>query len=110
VRAADASDPQNFATAAFTVDISPAISVSTTALPPGVRGRVYSTQLSAADNVGSVTWSIASGTLPAGLTLNPSTGVISGRPTKTGTFDFVVGVRDEQTTATRALSIPVANK
>jgi len=110
VRAADASDPQNFATAAFTIDISPAISVSTTALPPGVRGRAYSAQLSAADNVGSVTWSIASGTLPAGLTLNPSTGVISGRPTKTGTFDFVVGVRDEQTTATRALSIPVANK
>ena len=27
------------------------------------------------------TWSIASGTLPAGLTLNPSTGLISGTPT-----------------------------
>ncbi len=32
--------------------------------------------------------------MPAGLTLNPSTGVLSGTPTTSGTFNFAVQVND----------------
>ena len=110
VRATDASGAQNSADAVYVVEISPAISISTAALPDGVRGRPYSAQLAAADHVGPFTWSIVSGALPAGLALDPSTGVLSGRPTKSGTFTLTVAVRDEQTTASRALSIRIANK
>ncbi len=36
------------------------------------------------------TFSLASGTLPAGLTLNTSTGAITGTPSATGTFTIQV--------------------
>jgi hypothetical protein len=43
---------------------------------------------------GHYTYSIASGTMPAGLTLNSSTGVISGTPTTPGTYTFTAKVTD----------------
>ena len=46
--------------------------------------------------VGSATFSLNSGTLPAGLTLNPSTGVLSGTPTQSGSFPITVKVTDGQ--------------
>src|SRR5204862_7221236 len=53
------------------------------------------------------TWSLASGTLPTGLTLS-SSGAISGTPTVTGTSNFTVKVTDANSnTATQGLSITV---
>jgi hypothetical protein len=47
--------------------------------------------------------------LPAGLTLNTSTGAISGTPSATGTFNFTVNVTDANAlTATKALSIIIS--
>jgi len=42
----------------------------------------------------SLSWSVAAGQLPAGLTLNASSGVISGTPTGPGTYSFTVLVTD----------------
>jgi hypothetical protein len=65
----------------------PSLSITTAALPAALEGSPYSTQLAASGGVGaSYTWSISAGALPAGLTLNTSTGVISGTPTASGTF------------------------
>lgn len=60
------------------VGISP-ISITTLSLPDGETSKPYSQQLEA---VGTqpITWSIASGSLPPGLSLNPNTGIISGTP------------------------------
>jgi hypothetical protein len=47
----------------------------------------------------SYTWSVSSGSLPNGLTLNQTTGTISGQPTTVGTYAFTVMVTDSQVPA-----------
>src|SRR5262245_23879636 len=60
--------------------------ILTDSLPDGTVGTPYSqTFQSAGTSTAPYTWSLASGTLPPGLTLLPS-GVLSGIPTTAGTF------------------------
>lgn len=54
-----------------------------------------------------ITWSIESGSLPGGLSLNTSTGEISGTPTDSGKFDFIVKATNGGGSATQSLSITV---
>jgi hypothetical protein len=75
------------------VMISPPPTVTTTALSNATPNATYSATLQATGGVGTLTWSIASGTLPTGLSLNNS-GVISGDPTVSGTSTFTVQVTD----------------
>jgi hypothetical protein len=63
--------------------------ITTTSLPPATRGQSYCATL-AATGTKPITWSIISGSLPGGLTLNASTGAICGTPTTTGTNTFTV--------------------
>lgn len=53
--------------------------------PVGEVGIPYTTSLTAAGGVTPYAWSIAAGSLPAGLSISPTTGVISGTPTAPGT-------------------------
>lgn len=53
----------------------------------------FSVQLGAQGGMAPYTWSVSSGSLPTGLTLNPSTGVISGTPTGKGRA-FTIKVTD----------------
>lgn len=70
-------------------------SVATTSLPNATVNAAYSRALTAAGGVPPYTsWQVTSGSLPSGLTLNASTGVISGTPTSTGTSSFTVTVTD----------------
>jgi len=57
-------------------------------------GSAFSSALSVKGGSGPYTYSIASGALPAGVTLNTSTGVISGTPTASGTYSFTTKVVD----------------
>jgi hexosaminidase len=55
-------------------------------------------------------WSVSSGSLPAGLSLDPATGVVSGMPLLPGTASFTVSVADSESppmTATAQLSLTV---
>ncbi|MBK5570336.1 putative Ig domain-containing protein [Ensifer sp. SSB1] len=55
------------------------------ALVTGTVGASYSdTSISATGGVGAISFAVTSGSLPAGLTLDPSTGAISGTPTAAG--------------------------
>ncbi|MCP3143073.1 putative Ig domain-containing protein [Pyxidicoccus xibeiensis] len=81
--------------------------VVNTSHPEGRVGEAYSTQLSAAGGKALFTWSIASGALPTGLSLNAYTGRISGTPTS-GSTSFEVRVSDANNRASvRAITLPI---
>ena len=84
--------------------------ITTTSLPDGVLSAPYNATLQSIGGAGAVTWSLATGTLPAGLTLNPGTGTISGTPTAAGTSAITVNATDSASppsSATIALSVTV---
>src|SRR5215468_1199694 len=82
------------------------LTITTAALPAATSGVAYSATLTATGGTPPYTWSIASGTLPAGLTLTTG-GVISGTPTATGTSSFTVKVTAGSQNVTKALGITV---
>ncbi len=84
--------------------IAPAI--TTASLPDGTVGTSYSQAL-AATGTTPITWSIDSGSLPGGLSLNGSSGEISGTPTTVGTFNFTVKAENSKGAVTQALSITI---
>jgi alpha-tubulin suppressor-like RCC1 family protein len=85
--------------------------ITTSSLPTGQVGVAYpSTNLAATGGFGSYSWSISGEPgLPTGLSLNPSTGAISGTPTETfGPIDITFMLTDGAgDTATVALSLTV---
>jgi hypothetical protein len=85
-----------------------AISINGPSSVEAAQGAPFSLQLAAAGGSAPYAWSIASGTLPAGLTLNAASGAISGAPAVTGASAFTVQVRDGQSqTAQKAITITV---
>lgn len=102
---------QNTASAASTVMVNPSPSVTTTSLPAGAVGAPYGFSLTASGGTGNLIWSIASGSLPAGLTLNAGTGKILGTPEVPGPTNFTVKVTDSAPSpewATESLSLTIA--
>ncbi len=91
------------ATQALTIQVIAvtAPSISTTVLPNGATGSLYAATLAATGGVQPYTWSVTSGA-PAWLSLNPSTGAISGTPTQTGTSTITFKVTDSETVAKSA--------
>jgi len=84
-------------TVPVTMLISPVLAITTSsALPDAFAGQSYSVPLQATITSG-LTWTLAGGALPTGLSLNQSTGGISGTPagvTNTTPTTFTIGVSD----------------
>jgi hypothetical protein len=75
----------------FTFEVwSRRYSIATNALPAAAVGAAYSATLQTAGIDSNTTWEITSGSLPAGLSLSPTTGIISGTPTAGGSSTFTV--------------------
>jgi subtilisin family serine protease len=66
--------------------------VLTTSLPSATLGEFYDVALASSGVTGPPTWSVVTGSLPAGITLNASTGRLSGTPTTISTSRFSVRV------------------
>ena len=64
------------------------LKVTGRALRAGIVGKAYSDTLKTTDAPGAVTWNVASGTLPSGITLDAAHGILSGSPTDSGSFAF----------------------
>lgn len=91
------------ASKSFTVVITgPVLSITTTSpLPNGSVGQAYSQTLVASNGTPPYQWTAGSG-VPPGLTLNPSTGAITGTPTTVGNYSFQVSVTDSANNAASA--------
>jgi hypothetical protein len=111
VAVSDNSNPVQTQSANLSITIAPTpLAIATSALASGTNGVAYSQTLQAGGGTPAYSWSIASGSLPAGITLAP-TGVISGTPTVNGTFNVTVAVSDSgipAQTRSAALSITIA--
>jgi hypothetical protein len=89
-----------------------ALSVTTASLPDAALGTRYAARLAAAGGTSPYTWAVASGSLPPGVSLDPSAGTLSGPPAVTGTFTVTVRATDSgnpaaTATATAQLSLTV---
>lgn len=95
-----------------TVTVSNTISaptITTAGLASATVGKAYSAGLTASGGVSPYTWSLAAGVLPPGLSLNSTTGAITGTSTTSGTYSVTFRVTDSRgATATRAISITVS--
>jgi len=85
------SGTQNYA-----LTIVPPLTITAMSLPGGIAGQSYSAALVATGGIAPISWSLASGALPAGLFLNAATGVISGTPASNaqGTSTFTIRATD----------------
>ena len=74
---------------------APSLAITPAVLPATVMGVKYSAALQAQGGTPTYTWSLRSGNLPSGLSLAPTTGMITGVPTSSGTSAFTVQVADK---------------
>jgi hypothetical protein len=83
-----------------------ALTITTASLPNGTVETAYSQTVTATGTT-PITWSIDSGSLPAGLNIASATGVISGTPTTAGTSPFTVKATNAAGNATKLFSIVI---
>jgi hypothetical protein len=80
--------------------------ISTTALPAGQVGAAYVAPITVKGGVGPFRWSTTTGTMPAGLALNSSTGIISGVADASVTATVGVEVTDSLNSSAKA-NLPI---
>jgi hypothetical protein len=99
----------------FVFDVLPGLSIQQQSVPGGETGQPYSQQLTALSvtslnpvqgTPAQVTWSVKSGSLPAGMTLS-SSGLLSGTPTTEGSYTFAVEAAGGNTSDTETETIVV---
>ncbi|WP_295428829.1 S8 family serine peptidase [uncultured Thiodictyon sp.] len=108
VEISDGGVPQVTADALRLLAAEP-LAITTTALADSSVGLAYNIVLGASGGIPPYSWSLASGALPPGLTLDSASGNLTGTPTQVGSYSFTVKAGDGYTQSTpQALSINVA--
>ena len=80
---------------ALSVTINPAVTVTLATLPDWTLGKTgYSQTITSANGTGARRVNVSKGVMPSGLSLNSTTGVVTGTPTTAGVFNFTVTATD----------------
>jgi len=88
----------------------PTITLSPSSLPGGMINVPYNQTITPSGGSGGYTNSLVSGALPPGLSLNGSTGVITGTPTTQGSSTFTVLANDSNgCTGTQSYTITISS-
>ncbi len=80
LKVTDSGSPAQSSARTFDLAVNAALAVTMTSLAAAHVGTPYNATLTASGGISPLTWSLAAGSLPAGLSLAPS-GTISGTPT-----------------------------
>jgi hypothetical protein len=92
---------------AYTLKINPGSALTPATLPNSSVGKTGYSQTITVTGGGTNTFKVTTGSLPNGLSLNNSTGAITGTPTKAGTYTFTI-TATSSTSTTTAQSYTVA--
>jgi len=96
-------------TRTFSILINPALSFTQASLSNGTVGHAYKQTITTSGGTGTKMFTLLSGQLPAGLSLNKKTGVLSGTPRTSGVHLFIIRVTDAvEATATMLYTLTVA--
>ena len=96
LQAQDYTIPQT-ATRDVTIIVDSHVAITKATLKNGGQNQIYSDTLTAVNGTLPLHWSI-SGDFPAGLSLNPATGQVTGTPSNFGGFAYSVSVNDSNST------------
>jgi hypothetical protein len=89
VQATDSGTPPYVISKAITMNVTPTpLNVYGGPLSPAPVNVIYHSQIPGSGGTPPYSWTISSGSLPLGLTLNTTTGFIDGTPTQNGTYNF----------------------
>jgi hypothetical protein len=108
VRLTDDDSPKTIVTKDLSILVRESLKISNALVPDPRIGVPYRKQFSANGAMAPYIWSIESGTLPEGLQLDSSTGIVSGTPSSAGPFSYTIKVVDSdspQNSATRDVSV-----
>jgi hypothetical protein len=94
ITATSVSHSNTHAAAAATVSPQDSLAVTTSALTGADAGMTYTASLSATGGVTPYQWSLASGSLPSGIQLQSTSGVITGTTSLIGSYPFTAKVTD----------------
>jgi uncharacterized protein (TIGR03437 family) len=96
-------------TGALVMIVRPPLAITTASPGPnGMVGASYSLTLAASGGYPPITWTVDSGTLPAGLSLDSAAGTLSGTPQAAGAFSFVIRATDStKATTTKPFSLAI---
>jgi Putative Ig domain len=103
--------PNRSTTKQFTLAVVAPLTVAAPARTrTAIIGRQYTgASPTVAGGLGPYAWTLKGGEIPAGLSVDPESGALIGKPTAAGTFDYTVGVADvDGRTATVSLGVTVA--
>jgi len=84
----------------------PVVTVMPSNLPSGTIGTAYNQTVSATP-AGTYSFSVTSGALPPGLTLNAATGAITGTPSQAGSFSFTVTAAVSSCSGARSFTVTI---
>lgn len=107
VRVTDSGVPSGFAEAQYTIKVIEGIEIITFSIPKAIQNVPVNIVIEGQGGISPYSWSIASGYLPPGISLDPTHGILTGIPSDFGLFEFVIQMMDSsnpQYTATRAYS------